>query len=346
MLEKPRSTRQWFKRFRQKDQKKIQRHKDTNRIVRWRSEVWERLSFVILTVEIKCGVLPVTSVLEIEVMYFVSHSIEKKIWILNRSGLNKSSQLFTLVQQFLNRKNKQTLIPLYHTFSTSTECIIWPSRVTFKSSQTNLLKILTNCEFVGKFLTLRSKDERLESYKVYPTPGTSDWNTPITTQDTTRVNHHIHHHRPTVTLIFPGTEATERHQTIGTPRDLIIGDRVRITNRLSHAGRSPTVAESLATVVKINRVFVILRTDSGLRTKRVVSNLQLLPREAWVIRMQSSRRRSHKLNQRRLKQGVIVQSRPSRPSRPSHPTSTIPKAINRRLRSVVQPTSLKGKFSS
>ena len=77
-----------------------------------------------------------------------------------------------------------------------------------------------------------------------------------------------------------GTEGTERHQTIDSPRDLIIGDRVRITNRLSHAGRSPTVAESLATVVKINRVFVILRTDSGLRTKRVVSNLQLLPREA------------------------------------------------------------------
>ena len=76
-----------------------------------------------------------------------------------------------------------------------------------------------------------------------------------------------------------GTEETERGQAIGSPRDLIIGDRVKITNQLSHAGRSPTVADSLATVVKINRVFVILRTDSGLRTKRVVSNLQLLPRE-------------------------------------------------------------------
>ena len=71
---------------------------------------------------------------------------------------------------------------------------------------------------------------------------------------------------PTATVFVP----------ISSPRGVLVGDRVRITNRLSHVPGPTTESDRLATVIKVNRIKIGLRTDSGHRTSRIRSNLELL----------------------------------------------------------------------
>ena len=64
-------------------------------------------------------------------------------------------------------------------------------------------------------------------------------------------------------------------QPILSPKDIEVGDRVRITNRLSHVkGRSPTEADARATVTKINLVQIRVVTNSGIDTSRIRKNLE------------------------------------------------------------------------
>jgi hypothetical protein len=51
------------------------------------------------------------------------------------------------------------------------------------------------------------------------------------------------------------------------------GDRVKITNALRHISGPPSEEDRLATVVKVNAVFIEVRTDSGQVTKRIKKNL-------------------------------------------------------------------------
>ena len=64
--------------------------------------------------------------------------------------------------------------------------------------------------------------------------------------------------------------------SISGPRQVRVGSRVRITNGLSHISGAISEAHRLATVVKVNRVRVQVRTDSRQVTSRIRSNLQLL----------------------------------------------------------------------
>ena len=50
---------------------------------------------------------------------------------------------------------------------------------------------------------------------------------------------------------------------ISGPRQVIVGSRVRITNGLSHISGAISEADRFATVVKVNRVRVQVRTNSG-----------------------------------------------------------------------------------
>ena len=71
------------------------------------------------------------------------------------------------------------------------------------------------------------------------------------------------------------TEPTkEVFQDIASSRDLMPGDLVRITNRLSHIQGEPIEADRRATVVKVNPVRITLETLSGVRTSRIKRNLQ------------------------------------------------------------------------
>ena len=63
---------------------------------------------------------------------------------------------------------------------------------------------------------------------------------------------------------------------ISSPRVIKIGDRVRITNRLTHISEPVTEDDRLATVVKVNRIKITIRTDSGHTTSRIRSNLEVL----------------------------------------------------------------------
>ena len=59
-------------------------------------------------------------------------------------------------------------------------------------------------------------------------------------------------------------------------RPLVIGSRVRILNRITHATGTETEADRLATVIKVNRVRIKVKTDSGKVTNRIRSNLQVI----------------------------------------------------------------------
>ena len=63
---------------------------------------------------------------------------------------------------------------------------------------------------------------------------------------------------------------------ISSPRGVRVGDRVRITNRLTHVVGPVTEDDRLATVVKVNRIKIGIRTDSGHTTSRIRSNLEVL----------------------------------------------------------------------
>ena len=57
--------------------------------------------------------------------------------------------------------------------------------------------------------------------------------------------------------------------------DLRIGDRVRVTNHLSHVSGAVTESDRLAVVTKVNRFFIHLRTDTGHNIRRITKNLEL-----------------------------------------------------------------------
>ena len=63
--------------------------------------------------------------------------------------------------------------------------------------------------------------------------------------------------------------------SISGSRQVSVGSRVRITNGLSHISGAISETDRLATVVKVNRVRIQVRTDSGQVTSRIRSNLQL-----------------------------------------------------------------------
>ena len=62
---------------------------------------------------------------------------------------------------------------------------------------------------------------------------------------------------------------------ISSTRQVSVGSRVRITNGLSYISGAISEADRLATVLKVNRVRVQVRTDSGEVTSRIRSNLQI-----------------------------------------------------------------------
>ena len=62
---------------------------------------------------------------------------------------------------------------------------------------------------------------------------------------------------------------------ISSTRQVSVGSRVKITNGLGHISGAISEADRLATVVKVNRVRVQVRTDSGEVTSRIRSNLQI-----------------------------------------------------------------------
>ena len=57
--------------------------------------------------------------------------------------------------------------------------------------------------------------------------------------------------------------------------DLRVGDRVRVTNRLSHVSGTVTELDRLAVVTKVNRIFIHLLTDRGHNIRRIKKNLEL-----------------------------------------------------------------------
>ena len=72
---------------------------------------------------------------------------------------------------------------------------------------------------------------------------------------------------------FLPTPPTPVFVPISSPRGVRIGDRVKITNRLSHLSGTVSEADRLATVTKVNRIKIGIRTDSGHVTSRIKSNL-------------------------------------------------------------------------
>ena len=74
----------------------------------------------------------------------------------------------------------------------------------------------------------------------------------------------------------PGRSTPSTLTNIASPRDVNVGDRVRIVNRINHAIGTETEEDRLATVTKVNRIRVQIKTDSGHKTSRIRSNLQLV----------------------------------------------------------------------
>jgi hypothetical protein len=88
---------------------------------------------------------------------------------------------------------------------------------------------------------------------------------------------------PSRPLVFDATDAylqlpypaEPTFEAILSPKDIQVGDRVRITNRLSHVkGRSTTEEDTRGTITKINLVHIRLVTDSGIDTSRIRKNLE------------------------------------------------------------------------
>ena len=62
---------------------------------------------------------------------------------------------------------------------------------------------------------------------------------------------------------------------IDSPRGVRVGDRIRITNRLSHISGTPSETDRLGTVTKVNRIRIGVRMDSGHVTSHIKANLQV-----------------------------------------------------------------------
>ena len=76
-------------------------------------------------------------------------------------------------------------------------------------------------------------------------------------------------------LAYTQVPVEPTYRPILSPRDVQVGDRVKITNRLSHVkGRNTLPEDAVGTVTKINLVHIRLITDSGIETSRIKKNLQ------------------------------------------------------------------------
>ena len=65
----------------------------------------------------------------------------------------------------------------------------------------------------------------------------------------------------------PGRPTQSTLTNIASPKDVNVGNRVRIVNRINHAIGTETEEDRLATVTKVNRIRVQIKTDSGHKTK-------------------------------------------------------------------------------
>lgn len=73
------------------------------------------------------------------------------------------------------------------------------------------------------------------------------------------------------TTSIPSTE----YRPIASNLDIQPGDRVRISNALRHISGPISEEDRLATVVKVNKVFIQVRTDSGHLANRIKKNLKV-----------------------------------------------------------------------
>ena len=74
--------------------------------------------------------------------------------------------------------------------------------------------------------------------------------------------------------VRPATRTTTfSFSTVHSPRNLDVGDRVKILNKTRFVKGRPTEKDRLATVVRKTQFYIHLLTDSGYTTSRVVKNL-------------------------------------------------------------------------
>ena len=74
-------------------------------------------------------------------------------------------------------------------------------------------------------------------------------------------------HRPT-------SDATIEYRSVTSNTDLQPGDRVKITTSLRHISGPIAEENRLGIVIKVNKVFIQVRTDSGHTVNRIKSILQ------------------------------------------------------------------------
>jgi hypothetical protein len=66
---------------------------------------------------------------------------------------------------------------------------------------------------------------------------------------------------------------THAYRTVTAPRDLNVGDRVKILNKIRFVSGRPTDKDRLATVVRKTNFYIHLVTDSGYTTSRAPKNI-------------------------------------------------------------------------
>ena len=69
--------------------------------------------------------------------------------------------------------------------------------------------------------------------------------------------------------------SSTEYRPIASNLDIQPGDRVRISNALRHISGPISEEDRLATVVKVNKVFIQVRTDSGHLANRIKKNLKV-----------------------------------------------------------------------
>lgn len=71
----------------------------------------------------------------------------------------------------------------------------------------------------------------------------------------------------------PTSQPAYSYRTVNASRELKIGDRVKITNKIRFVSGRPTDKDRLATVVRKTQFYIHLVTDSGYTTSRAAKNL-------------------------------------------------------------------------
>ena len=71
----------------------------------------------------------------------------------------------------------------------------------------------------------------------------------------------------------PVIQLSHAYRTVSSPRDLNVGDRVKIVNKIRFVSGRPTEKDRLATVVRKTNFYIHLVTDSGYSTSRAPKNL-------------------------------------------------------------------------